>query len=274
MPLSPGQTISFYEVLGLLGAGAMGEVYRARDTRLGREVALKVLPGEFADDEEPLRRFEREACTLASLSHQNVAHVYGLDRVGDTCFIAMELVPGEDLAARLARGALPIGEALDVARQIATGLESAHEAGVIHRDLKPANVILTPGGMLKLLDFGLAKPIRFGTADASLQATEAGRVLGTPAYMAPEQARGQPVDKRVDVWAFGCVLYECLTGRRAFAGDTVSDVLAAVLEKEPDFSRLPAATPAHVRELLGRCLDKDPRTRLRDVGEVRIALAR
>jgi len=278
MPLAAGQTLSHYELLGPVGAGAMGEVWRARDTRLEREVAIKVLPAELACNAEGLQRFEREARTLAGLSHPGLAHVYGIDRVDDTCFIAMELVPGEDLAARLSRGALPVAETIDVCRQIAEAVEAAHEAGVIHRDLKPANVVLTPEGKAKVLDFGLAKPTgvapRPGSTHDSVLTTEAGRLLGTPTYMAPEQARGKPIDKRVDVWAFGCVLYECLTGRRAFPGETISDVLAAVLEHKPDLTRLPAGTPAHVRRLLERCLDKAPRTRLRDVGEARIALER
>jgi Tol biopolymer transport system component len=278
MPLSAGQTLSWYEILGALGAGAMGEVYRARDTRLEREVAIKVLPADLAEDEERLRRFEREARTLASLNHSNVAQVYGLDRVGETAFIVMELVPGEDLAARLSRGALALSEALDVCRQIAEGVEAAHEAGVIHRDLKPANVVTTPEGRVKVLDFGLAKPAGGGPRERaktdSVLTTQEGRLLGTPAYMAPEQARGRPVDQRVDVWAFGCVLYECLTGRQVFSGEALGDMLAAVLEKDPDWGALPAAVPNSVRALLARCLDKDPRTRLRDMGEARIALSR
>ena len=254
----------------------MGEVYRARDTRLEREVALKVLPEDLADNEERLRRFEREAITLASLNHPNVAQVFSIDQVGDTCFMAMELVPGEDLAARISRGALPLDETLDVCRQVAEGVETAHEAGVIHRDLKPANVMITPEGKVKVLDFGLAKPAGHGpgansTADSVLT-TEEGRLLGTPTYMAPEQARGRPIDRRVDVWAFGCVLYECLARRRAFNGESLGDVLAAVLQKEPVWSALPASTPRSVRELLVRCLRKDPRLRLRDIGDARIAL--
>ena len=276
MSLAAGQTLSHYEILGALGAGAMGEVYRARDTRLEREVALKVLPEELACDEERMRRFDREAKSLASLNHPNVAQVFGIDQVGDTCFMAMELVQGEDLAACLSRGALPFDEALDVCHQIAQGVEAAHEAGVIHRDLKPANVMLTPEGKVKVLDFGLAKSAETGpgassTADTVL-ATQEGRLMGTPTYMAPEQARGKPVDKRVDLWAFGCVLYECLSGRRAFGGGSLGEVLAAVLNDEPDWGRLPTETPARVRGLLVRCLDKDPRTRLRDVGEARILL--
>ncbi len=280
MTLAAGQTLSHYEILGPLGAGAMGEVYRARDTRLEREVALKVLPDELAGDEERLRRFEREAKTLASLNHPNVAQVFGIDRVEGTCFMAMELVPGEDLAARVARGPLPVDEAIDVCRQIAEGLEAAHEAGVVHRDLKPANVRITPQGVVKILDFGLAKPIRpkatsVGTTSSaesdSFLITEEGLVLGTPTYMSPEQARGKPVDRRTDIWAFGCVFYECLTGRRAYDGPSLADVLAAIVEKEPDWSRLPAVPP-RVVELLRRALIKDPRLRLCDAGEARVQL--
>jgi serine/threonine protein kinase len=215
--LAAGSTLAHYTILAPLGAGAMGEVYRARDSKLGREVAIKVLPEHFADDEERLRRFEREAQTLASLNHPNVAQIFGVDQVGDTCFLVLELVPGESLEERLKRGPLSIDESLDVCKQIAEGLEAAHEAGVIHRDLKPANVRLTPDGKVKLLDFGLAKPANEGAGGSttdSVLSTEAGRLLGTPTYMAPEQARGKSIDKRVDIWAFGCVLYECLTGKR------------------------------------------------------------
>ncbi|HEV8114560.1 MAG TPA: protein kinase [Planctomycetota bacterium] len=278
MTLAPGATLASYQILGPLGAGAMGEVYRAKDTRLDREVAIKVLPEHFAEDEERLRRFEREARTLASLNHPNVAQIFGVDQVGDTCFLVLELVPGESLEERLQRGPLPLGEALDVCRQIAAGLEAAHEAGVIHRDLKPANVRITPDGKVKVLDFGLAKPAKnagdTSSSTDSVLSTEAGRLLGTPTYMAPEQARGKSIDTRVDVWAIGCVLYECLTGRRAFAGETLTDVLGAVLHTEPDPARLPAATPPRLRELLADCLAKDPRARVRDAGEVRRQLER
>ncbi|MFT7540905.1 MAG: Tol biopolymer transport system component [Gammaproteobacteria bacterium] len=273
MTFTAGQSLSFYDILGPLGAGAMGEVYLAKDTRLEREVAIKVLPEHFAADEERLRRFEREAKSLASLNHPNVAQIFSVDRSGDTCFLVLELVPGETLEERIARGILPIEEAVDVCSQIADGLEAAHEAGVIHRDLKPANVRITPDGKVKVLDFGLAKPTgpdadTESTSDSVL-ATEAGRLLGTPIYMAPEQARGKPIDRRVDVWAFGCVLFECLTGKRAFDGDSMADVLAAVVHEEAGLERLPEATPAHVRNLIERCLHKDSRQRLRDMGEAR-----
>jgi TolB-like protein/Flp pilus assembly protein TadD/predicted Ser/Thr protein kinase len=276
MPLAAGQSLSFYEILGPLGAGGMGEVYRARDTRLNREVAIKVLPEELAHDEERLLRFEREARALASLNHPNVAQVFGIDSVDDTRFIAMEFVPGENLSVRLSRGAPPLAETLDLCRQIAEGVEAAHEAGVIHRDLKPANVVITPEGKVKVLDFGLAKPTNANDGESSAidsgLRTEEGRLIGTPTYMAPEQARGKSIDKRVDVWAFGCVLYECLTGASAFRGETSTDLLVAILHEEPDWKALPAATPARVRELLKRTLIKDPRARLRDIGDARIAL--
>jgi len=276
MSLVSGSLLSFYEILGPLGAGAMGEVYQARDTRLDREVAIKILPAHFAEDEERLRRFEREAKSVASLNHPNVAQIHSVDQVEDTCFLVLELVPGETLEDRIARGPLSVEDAVDVCRQIAEGLEAAHDAGVIHRDLKPANVRITPDGKVKVLDFGLAKPAgsaaRDGSTTDSVLATEDGRLLGTPIYMAPEQARGKPIDRRVDVWAFGCVLFECLTARRAFDGESMPDVLAAVVRETADFSQLPASTPAHMRELVERCLEKDSRQRLRDIGEARIAL--
>ncbi|MGQ0552984.1 MAG: protein kinase domain-containing protein [Planctomycetota bacterium] len=280
MSLVAGQTLSHYEILGRLGAGAMGEVWRARDSRLGREVAIKVLPAEVASDPDRLRRFEREARALASLSHPHVAQVYGIDEAGGIAFMVMELVPGEDLAARLSRGALPLDEAVDVCRQIAEGLEAAHEAGVVHRDLKPANVQLTPEGHVKLLDFGLAKAVgpqpdsgevSRAEIDSALL-TEEGRVLGTPVYMSPEQARGRSIDRRTDLWSLGCVLYECLTGRRPFAGKSPSDVIASILKEEPDWSALPPVPP-RIDELLRRCLKKDARMRLRDAGEARVQLA-
>jgi hypothetical protein len=279
MSLAVGQVLSFYEILGPLGAGGMGEVWRARDTRLDREVAIKVLPEALANDEDRLRRFDREARALASLNHPHVAQVFGIDQDQQTCFMAMELVPGEDLSALIARGPLPLDEALDTARQIAEGLESAHEAGVVHRDLKPANVRVTPDGTVKLLDFGLAKsmgPDHGGGESTSAEpdsvlVTEEGMVLGTPVYMSPEQARGKPIDRRTDLWSLGCVLYECLCGRRPFGGRNQSDVIASLLKDEPDWSALPAI-PRRVDELLRRCLLKDPRSRMRDAGEARVQL--
>tara|TARA_R110002072_G_scaffold273253_2_gene434010 strand:+ start:526 stop:1788 length:1263 start_codon:yes stop_codon:yes gene_type:complete len=285
MPLTTGQSLSFYEILGPLGAGGMGEVYLARDTRLEREVAIKVLSEELAADDERLRRFDREAKTLASLNHPNVGGIHGIDQDGDTSFLAMELVPGEDLEERLKRGPMPLDEALDVCRQIAEGLEAAHEAGVVHRDLKPANVRITPEGAVKILDFGLAKPIgpnvpgsATGSDTSSAQSdsfllTSEGMVLGTPTYMSPEQARGKPVDRRTDIWAFGCVLFECLTGKRAFKGEGFGDLMAAILEHDVDLEALPSTTPPHVRRLIARCVIKDPRERLRDIGEARLLLS-
>ena len=278
MALTIGQQLASYKILGPLGAGAMGEVWRARDTHLDRDVAIKVLPEPFARDADRLRRFEREAKSLAALNHPNVAQIHGVDLVGETCFLVLELVPGETLEERLKRGPLPITEAQEICGQIAEGLEAAHEAGVIHRDLKPANIRVTPDGKVKVLDFGLAKPIhpessRAGTAEESdsFLMTEEGVVLGTPTYMSPEQARGKPVDRRTDIWAFGCVLFECLAGKRAFGGDTFADVVAAIASKEPDWEALPPLAP-RVEELLRRCLAQDPHVRLRDAGEARVQL--
>ena len=270
----------------------MGEVYRATDTKLGRDVALKLLPEAFASDSERLSRFEREGRLLASLNHPNIAHLYGfesasLDGGTPVHFIVMELVEGEDLAERLKRGTIPVDEAVAIARQVAEALEEAHEKGIVHRDLKPANVKLTPDGKVKVLDFGLAKawtgnddPLS-GSAPALSQSptlartgTAAGLILGTAAYMSPEQARGKAVDKRSDIWAFGVVLFEMLAGRRLFDGETVTDVLAAVVREPIAWDALPAATPASLRGLLERCLERDPKARLRDIGEARIALAR
>jgi serine/threonine protein kinase len=280
MPLAAGQKLSFYEILEPLGAGGMGEVYLARDTRLDREVAIKVLPEELSSDADRLRRFEREAKTIAALNHPNVAGIHGLEQAGELRFLALELVPGEDLAARLARGRLPIDEAVELCRQIAEGLEAAHEAGIVHRDLKPANVRVTPDGVAKVLDFGLAKPMhpKSGSEGASsaetdsFLMTEEGLVLGTPVYMSPEQARGKPVDRRTDIWAFGCLLYECLTGKKAFEGESLTDVLASIIERDPDWSRVPPGAGAELRRLLHRCLTKDSRLRLRDIGEARVSL--
>ncbi|HEY6066482.1 MAG TPA: serine/threonine-protein kinase, partial [Thermoanaerobaculia bacterium] len=279
MTLLPGTKRGSYEVLGPLGAGGMGEVYRARDTRLRREVAIKALPASFADDPERLARLEREARLLAALNHPNIAAIYGLEESGESCLLVLELVEGPTLAERLARGALPVDEAISVCEQIASGLEAAHEAGVIHRDLKPANVKIRPDGSVKILDLGLARGVDSSSStDQSLSptitsgGTETGVILGTAAYMSPEQARGRSLDKRSDVFSFGCVLYECLTGKRAFPGDTVSDTIAAILRSEPDWSALPAETPAAVRKVLRRSLEKDRKNRLRDIGDARLEM--
>ncbi|HEU4401321.1 MAG TPA: protein kinase, partial [Candidatus Polarisedimenticolia bacterium] len=297
MSLTAGTRLGQYSIDSPLGAGGMGEVYRARDTKLGREVALKVLPDLFARDSERLARFQQEARLLAALNHPHIAAIYGLEeaecqepsghgaageRAGQVRFLVLELVPGETLAERIARGALPVDEALAVCRQIAEGLEAAHERGIIHRDLKPANIKITPEGKVKVLDFGLAKAFAPheaspGTAPVDLMqsptlttpATQVGAILGTAAYMSPEQARGRPVDKRADIWAFGCVLYEALTGRQAFEGETLSDTLAAILKSEPDWEALPSDAGSRLRELLKRCLRKDPGQRLRDIGDAR-----
>ena len=279
-----GKTLGHYEILEPLGAGGMGEVYRARDTKLDRDVAIKVLAEDFAIDPDRLARLEREAKVLASLNHPNIAAVYGLEDEGDTRFIAMELVDGETLAEKLqAQGRLDVDEVLAIARQIAEGLEAAHESGVIHRDLKPANIIVTGDGKAKVLDFGLAKAYEADGSPAEISpdlsalptvaaATRTGVILGTAAYMSPEQARGKPLDKRTDIWAFGCVLYEMLTGTRAFVGETVSDTLAAILKEQPDGAVLPDELAPSVRRVIGRCLDKDPRRRLRDIGDARAEL--
>jgi len=278
--MNTGTRLGPYEILSPLGAGGMGEVYRARDGKLGREVAIKVLPAAFAADAERLARFRREAKVLASLNHPHIAAIYGLEESGGVEALVLELAEGETLAERLARGPLPADEALEIARQIAEALEAAHERGIVHRDLKPANSKLTPGGQVKVLDFGLAKALVGDVASPDIStsptltaaATQAGVALGTAAYMSPEQARGKAVDKRADVWAFGAVLYEMLTGRHPFSGETVSDILACVLKSDPDWTALPATTPAAIRRLLRRCLEKDPLKRLRDIGDARIEL--
>lgn len=281
MPLASGTKLGSYEIQCPLGKGGMGEVYRARDSRLGRDVALKVLPAGFALDADRHSLFEREAKCLASLNHPNIASLYGFDDSAGIPALVMELVEGPTLADRVRRSAIPVDEALPIARQIADALEYAHEHGIVHRDLKPANIKVTPDDAAKVLDFGLAKalegespalPDMTNSPTLSRMATEAGIILGTAAYMSPEQAKGKPVDRRTDIWAFGCVLFEMLTGEQAFSGETVTDVLAAVLKTDPDWSRLPSATPAHVRVLLRRCLQKDPRQRLRDIGDARISL--
>jgi Tol biopolymer transport system component len=273
--LTAGQRIGPYEIIAALGAGGMGEVYRARDTKLNRDVAIKVLLPAVANDPDRLARFSREAQVLASLNHPNIAAIYGIEESNGVTALVMELVEGEDLSQRIARGAIPIDEALPIARQIAEALEAAHELGIIHRDLKPANVKVRPDGTVKVLDFGLAKaidPTAGSSASAmnsptlSMHGTQAGIILGTAAYMAPEQAKGKAVDKRADVWAFGVVLFEMLTGTQAFPGDDISDTLATLLKFEPDWSRLPADVPPSIRRLLKRCLMKDPKSRLRECG--------
>ena len=243
-----GQQIGIYRIVSLLGAGGMGEVYRARDTKLGRDVAIKVLPARFTADRDRLARFEREARLLATLNHPHIGAIYGFENAGSVCALVLELVEGPTLADRLAKGPLPPTEALNIARQIAEALEAAHEKGIIHRDLKPANIKITPDGAVKVLDFGLAKaaagdgaaPDLSQLPTMTIDGTREGLIVGTPAYMSPEQARGQPVDKRTDIWAFGCVLYEMLTGRRAFAGGHPADIIAAVVRSEPDWTELPA----------------------------------
>jgi Tol biopolymer transport system component len=272
MPLASGTKLGLYEIISPLGAGGMGEVYLARDPRLAREVAIKVLPEAFARDAARLSRFQREAKILASLNHPNIATIYGLEDSNGTNFLVMELVPGDTLADRIKRGgAVPIVETLNIAKQMAEALEAAHEKGIIHRDLKPANVKLTPDGKVKVLDFGLAKAYADDTASydpadsptLSAAATMQGVILGTAAYMSPEQARGKAVDRRTDIWSFGCVLYELLTGEQLFGGESVTDTLAQVITKEPDYNRVPSRT----RSLLRWCLERDPKKRLRDVSD-------
>jgi len=282
MGLTAGTKLGPYEIQEKLGAGGMGEVYRAHDSRLGRDVALKVLPQAFANDAERMARFKREAQVLASLNHPNIAAIYGFEDSGDNHALVMELVDGPTLADRIAQGPLPLDEALPLARQIAEGLEYAHEKGIVHRDLKPANVKITPEGGAKILDFGLAKAFNLQDSAArlnqsnsptiSIAATQAGVILGTAAYMSPEQAKGKPVDRRADIWAFGCVLYEMLTGKPTLEGETTSDVLAAVIRAEPDWNAMPGTTPPRIRDLVRRCLVKDPKQRLQAIGEARIAI--
>ena len=276
--LSLGTKIASYEVVALLGAGGMGEVYRARDTRLNRDVALKVLPEAFSRDSERMARFEREARLLASLNHPNIAAIYGLEESGPIRALVMELVEGSTLAERIRSGPIPLDEALPIARQVADAVEYAHDKNVIHRDLKPANIKVTAEGAVKVLDFGLAKAMSEEVSEAdmgnsptlSMAATRQGVILGTAAYMAPEQAKGKSVDRRADVWAFGVVFYEMLTGRQLFSGDSIAETLASVMKEAPSFDVLPPATPSAVRNLLRRCLEKDPRRRLMHIGEARI----
>jgi Tol biopolymer transport system component len=281
MTIAAGTKLGPYEITSAIGAGGMGEVYQAHDTKLGREVAIKVLPEAFAHDPERLSRFQREAKMLASLNHPNIATIHGLEHSNGTHYLVMELVPGETLRERIAReGPVPVEEALGICRQIAEALEAAHEKAIIHRDLKPANVKVTPEGKVKVLDFGLAKAFADDPTSSNLSesptlsvaATMKGVILGTAAYMSPEQARGKAVDKRTDIWAFGCVLYELLTGKQAFQGEDITDILAAVVRAEPDWQALPAATPMQVRDLLRRCLQKDKTLRLQAAGDARIEI--
>jgi len=280
MPIQSGSHVGPYEILSAIGAGGMGEVYRARDTKLGRDVALKVVPDAFARDADRMARFQREAKVLASLNHPNIATIHGLEDSGSTHALVMELVEGPTLADRIRAGPIPIDESLRIAKQICEALEYAHERGIIHRDLKPANVKVTNDDVVKVLDFGLAKALEGDVSSIDIStsptlsrmATMQGVLLGTAAYMSPEQAKGKSVDRRADIWAFGCVLYEMLTGKMAFTGETVTDTLAAVIKEEPDWSKLPPPTSTRVRVLLQRCLRKDPKQRLRDIGDARISL--
>jgi Tol biopolymer transport system component len=285
LSLTPGTRLGVYEVTAQIGEGGMGQVFRATDTKLKRQVALKILPASVATDADRLARFQREAEVLASLNHLNIAHIHGLEESGGITALVMELVEGADLSERIARGAIPIDEALPIAKQIAEALEGAHEQGIIHRDLKPANIKVRADGTVKVLDFGLAKldegsaSLSGGRGDVSRSPTittpamtQAGMILGTAAYMSPEQAKGRAVDKRADIWAFGAVLYEMLTGKRAFAGEDITDTIVSVISKEPDWAALSSSTPSSVRSLLRRCLDKDSKRRLRDIGEARFAL--
>jgi serine/threonine-protein kinase len=289
LALSPGARLGVYEIIASIGVGGMGQVFRATDTKLKRQVAIKILPPLLGGDPDRLARFQREAEVLASLNHPNIAGIYGLEESPSTgsgqagvVALVMELVEGEDLSTRIARGAIPIDEALPIAKQIADALEAAHEQGIIHRDLKPANIKVRDDGTVKVLDFGLAKAMDLrpsGTSGLSMSPTittpamtQAGVILGTAAYMSPEQARGRSVDKRADIWAFGAVLFEMLTGRRAFPGEDITDTIVSVVSKEPEWTALPATTPAGVRRLLARCLKKDPKARMRDIGEARLQL--
>ncbi len=282
MPLAPGSHLGPYEIVAPLGRGGMGEVYRARDMRLGREVAIKSLTAEFSRDPERLARFRREAQTLAALNHPNIAAIYGLEEAGEVPHLVLELVHGDTLAERLKRGPLPPREALALAIQVAAAIEAAHERGVVHRDLKPGNVMIAGSGTVKVLDFGLAKADQGPTVIGDLSesptiavqpaATVPGVILGTAAYMSPEQARGLPVDRRSDVWPFGCLVFEAYAGRPAFTGATVSDLIARILEREPDWSVLPAGAPPRVREILRRCLKKEAEARPRDIRDVRLEL--
>ena len=281
MPLQPGRKLGFYEILSLIGKGGMGEVYRALDTNLGREVAVKVLPTAVANDSEKIARLEREARLLGAVNHPNIATLHGLEESDGIRFLVMELIEGETLQERIADGSLSMIVCLRLFKQIAEGLEAAHEKGIVHRDVKPANIKITPDDKPKILDFGLAKA--FGpelagrTASESptmtRQGTETGVILGTAAYMSPEQARGRTLDKRTDIWSFACCLFEALTGRPAFLGETVSDTIAKILQTAPAWSELPVVTPHRISELLRRCLTKDSHDRLHDIADARLEIA-
>src|SRR3954464_6898508 len=283
--ITTGTRLGVYEVLSPLGSGGMGEGYRARDTRLGRDVAVKLLSPAFSQNPERLGRFEREAQLLAALNHPHIGAIYGLESAADTHFLVLELVEGDTLATRISAGPIPLDESLRLAREIIDALEAAHDKGIVHRDLKPSNIALTPEGHVKVLDFGLAKatdPIISGAEISpigvtraptlTLAATQAGVILGTAAYMSPEQAKGRVADRRSDVWAFGCVLFEMLTGTRVFEGEDVSDTLASILRGEPDWTAVPAAVPPHIVALIKRCLAKDRKTRIPDLAVVRFML--
>ena len=284
MPLAQGMRIGHYEVGAQIGAGGMGEVYRARDAQLGRDVALKVLPDSCVADPERIARLVREAQTLASLNHPNIGAIHGIERTTGVTALVLELVEGPTLADRIAEGPIAIDEALEIAEQVARALEAAHEQGIVHRDVKPSNIKLRPDGTVKVLDFGLAKAFAMDSGELSSDSSSnsptittpalsrVGVILGTAAYMSPEQARGRQLDKRTDIWAFGCVLFEMLSGRRAFPGDEVADVLASVLTREPDFTSLPPGVPSQIRRLIDRCLRKDRQSRLRDIGDARLEI--
>src|SRR5688572_19098231 len=283
-----GSRLAHYEITTHLGSGGMGDVYRASDTKLHRSVAIKLLPVAFSHDEERVARFQREARILASLNHPNIAAIYGVEEVDGRHFLVMELVPGETLEDRIVRGALPLGEALGIAKQIAEALEEAHDAGIVHRDLKPANIKITDDDKVKVLDFGLAKAGQAEPSNVSISmsptmapgssgaptvpATSAGMIMGTVAYMSPEQARGRVVDRRTDIWAFGVVLFRMLTGGAIFEGETATDTLAKILEREPEWDQLPPDTPPALRQLLQRCLTKNVKNRLQSIGEARILI--
>src|SRR5262245_25230695 len=280
-PVAIGSSIAHYRVLAKLGSGGMGDVYRAHDDKLNRDVAIKVVRGPWATDDDRLARFRREAQLLASLNHPNIGQIYGFEEFDSTGALVMELIDGPTLADLLVSGPLPLLEALQIASKIADALEIAHHQGIIHRDLKPSNIKVRDDGTVKVLDFGLAKLVESTSAPTSgatisptlsLQATMAGVILGTAAYMPPEQARGKAVDKRADIWSFGCVLYELLTGKRAFGGDELSDTLAFVITKEPDWSAVPAGVPPTIRRVLRRCLEKDRNRRFADIADVRLDL--